>query len=162
MINVCVIWQILSGQELSLSQEWSMNAHKCALCAKNSPVFLMEVSKNLLFFFSFFFLETVIPLDRTWHLERSVRRICLWQPQITVAHREQGGIEEENGSCLFKCHFYEVNAWASPFLRALHGPFSQWENISCHVLFCMSFGLAQAALLAVGFKPCEASPTSWH
>lgn len=50
-----------------------------------------------------------LPLDRTWHLERSVRRICLWQPQIRVAQREQGGIETESGSCLFKCHFYEVN-----------------------------------------------------
>lgn len=26
-------------------------------------------------------------LDGTWHLERSVRRICLWQPQIRVAQR---------------------------------------------------------------------------
>lgn len=50
-----------------------------------------------------------LPLDRTWHLERSVRRICLWQPQIRVAQREQGGIETESGSCLFKCHFHEVN-----------------------------------------------------
>lgn len=38
-----------------------------------------------------------------------------------MAHREQGGIEEENGSCLFKCHFYEVTPELLPFFEHYMG-----------------------------------------
>lgn len=54
------------------------------ICSKNSSCF------SWLKFPRTWFSEAVIPLDRTWHLEKSVRRICLWQPQITVAQWERG------------------------------------------------------------------------
>lgn len=83
-----------------------------------------------------------------------------------------GGIEEgKMAPCLFKCHFYEVNASRLLFSLFFFLPLLRYTGISHNgktflAMFHsvraspLSFCLARAASLAAGFKPCEALPAS--
>lgn len=84
-----------------------VTAHKCALIVcSNSSVFLTKVSEGLIFG----------GRHPAWR-NLTFAKVCSEDLFATASNYSgtegpggRGGMEEENGSCLFKCHFCEVNA----------------------------------------------------
>lgn len=146
----------------------------------NSCVFPWQNFPRLWFFFCFvflFFLDAVIPLDRTWHLERSARRIL-----FVTASNYSGTKGNKEGLRRNMAPVYlnvTSTRWMHkllvvsppPSLQSITRAFLTMEKkpqklFPAMFLFCvsppLSFCLARAELLAAGVKPCEASPTSWQ
>lgn len=80
----------------------------------NSCVFPWQNFPRLWFFLFFFYFVFLGRRHPAWQ-NLTFRKVCeedfvCDSFKLQWHKRERGGIEEEYGSCLFKCHFHKVNA----------------------------------------------------
>lgn len=176
------MWSQVTVRSVAQSHPCSGNSARSEFVNAHKYAYVLELC--CFFFLLFFFFFSWQKFPRVWFLKAVMEldenltfgKVCERDLFVTASNYsgtegagERGGMQRLMKKMAPAYLNVSSARWMPKLLfspQALHVYSSQWKNISCHLLFCVcfspSFCLAQAVLLAGGFKPCEALPASWQ